>query len=103
MGERRDTSAYQIRIEGHLDSSWSTWLGGIAIRPQRGGETLLCTSPADQAALHVLLERLRDMGLVLISVECVSDGQPPGGQAPPGGTPYRGKRTTGEGDRDHKR
>jgi len=71
----REAQVYRIRIKGLLDSSWSAWLGGIAILPQPGEETLLRASLAGQAALHALLEKLRDVGLPLISVECVSDGQ----------------------------
>jgi hypothetical protein len=74
MCTSREAQVYQIRIKSLLDSSWSAWLGGIAILPQPDEETLLCASLADQAALHALLEKLRDVGLPLISVECVSDG-----------------------------
>jgi hypothetical protein len=71
----QEAQVYRIRIKGLLDSSWSAWLGGTAILPQPDEETLLCASLAGQAALHALLEKLRDVGLPLISVECVSDGQ----------------------------
>ncbi len=60
---------YEIRIEGHLDPSWSEWLEGMTIQPLESGETLLCGLLADQTALHGLLNRIRDMNLALHSVE----------------------------------
>ena len=60
---------YEIRVEGILDSSWSEWLEGMTITPLENGETLLAGSVADQAALHGLLNRIRDMNLNLIHIE----------------------------------
>ncbi len=60
---------FEIRIESHLDPSWSEWLQGMAIVPVGAGETLLSGEVADQAALHALLARIRDLNLKLISVE----------------------------------
>jgi hypothetical protein len=60
--------SYEIRVESHLDVSWSEWLGDLAITHQENGETLLTGYIADQAALHGLLNRLRDIGITLISV-----------------------------------
>jgi hypothetical protein len=60
---------YEIRIEGQLDPSWSEWLNGMTITPRETGETLLYGPVVDQAALHGLLNRIRDMNLKLISVE----------------------------------
>jgi hypothetical protein len=74
MGVNRKARAYRIRIKGHLDSSWSAWLGGATVLPQPDGETILCVSPEGQSALWALLSRLWDLGLPLICVECVSDG-----------------------------
>ncbi len=59
---------YQIRIKGHLGSQWSDWFGGMTITPEEGGETLLTGLVVDQAALHGLLRKVRDLGLPLISV-----------------------------------
>jgi hypothetical protein len=59
---------YEIRIQGELDPTWSTWLGGLDVRTARRGETLVSGPLVDQAALHGLLERIRDLGLVLLSV-----------------------------------
>jgi len=57
---------YQIRVKGHLGPQWTDWLGGMAIVPTDNGDTLL-TGPLDQAALHGLLKRVRDLGMPLIS------------------------------------
>ena len=59
---------YEIRIEGHLGESWSSWFEGMAIRHEAGGETVLCGPLADQTALHGVLMRIRDLGLPLIAV-----------------------------------
>lgn len=59
---------YQIRVKGILDSKWSDWLGGLTVTPQPNGETVLTGPVADQAALHGLLQRIRDIGLPLVSV-----------------------------------
>ena len=58
---------YQIRIKGHLGPRWSGWFGGMAITPEEGGETLLTGPVMDQAALHGLLRKVRDLGMPLIS------------------------------------
>lgn len=66
---------YQIRVKGILDARWSEWLGGLTIAPQANGETLLTGAVADQAALHGVLARIRDMNLLLLSVERMKLGQ----------------------------
>ena len=60
---------YQIRVAGVLDDSWSAWLCGLDVRPMDTGETVLTGPVRDQAALHGLLNKIRDLGLVLLSVE----------------------------------
>ncbi len=62
------TSIYSIRLEGHLDQSWSEWLDGMTITSVENGETLLSGVVVDQAALHGLLARIRDLNLRLISI-----------------------------------
>ncbi len=65
---------YQIRIAGHLQTHWSSWFEGLAVTEADGGETLLSGPVADQAALHGLLRKVRDLGLPLLSVQCVKSG-----------------------------
>lgn len=59
---------FEIRIKGHLDQSWSDWFAGLTLTHLEGDETLLAGPLPDQAALHGLLERVRDLNLTLISV-----------------------------------
>jgi hypothetical protein len=61
---------YQIKIKGQLDQRWSNWFAGLALTSLEGDETLLSGYLSDQAALHGLLERIRDLNLTLISVNC---------------------------------
>ncbi len=59
---------YQIRIEGHLDQQWTDWFDGLTISLEEDGDTLLTGPIMDQAALHGLLKKVRDLGLPLVSV-----------------------------------
>lgn len=59
---------YAIRVKGHLDPRWSEWFEGMRLTQTEGGETLLTGPVADQAALHGLLARIRDLNLTLIAV-----------------------------------
>lgn len=59
---------YEIRLRGGLDQRWAEWLGEQQISPADDGSTLLRGPVADQAALHGLLNKLRDLGIPLISV-----------------------------------
>lgn len=59
---------YEIKIKGHLDPHWSNWFAGLMLTHLVGDETLLSGSLPDQAALHGLLERIRDLNLTLLSV-----------------------------------
>jgi len=59
---------YEIRIKGHLDGRWAGWFGGLTVTLEDNGDTLLTGPVVDQAALHGLLKKVRDLGLPLISV-----------------------------------
>jgi hypothetical protein len=61
-------TAYQIRIRGHLGRQWTDWFEGLTITLEENGDTLLTGPVVDQAALHGLLRKVRDLGMPLISV-----------------------------------
>lgn len=63
-----DTIIYTIRLKGHLDTKWAEWFDGMKIIHEPNGETLLHGNVADQAALHGLLTKARDLGLPLLGV-----------------------------------
>jgi hypothetical protein len=63
-----NTACYEIRLKGHLDPQWVTWFEGLTITLEENGDTLLCGPVADQAALHGLLRKVRDLGMPLVSV-----------------------------------
>lgn len=63
---------YEIRIEGHLDTRWVDWFDGLTITLEDNGETVLTGTVADQAALHGLLRKVRDLGMTLISVNTIA-------------------------------
>jgi hypothetical protein len=65
---------YEIRIEGHLDGRWADRFGSMTITLANNGETLLTGPVIDQAALHGLLKKVRDLGLPLVSVNRVRPG-----------------------------
>ncbi len=66
--DRNQSMIYQIRIKGHLSPQRADWFGGLTITPEDNGETLLSGPVVDQAALHGLLRKVRDLGLPLLSV-----------------------------------
>lgn len=65
---------YEIRIKGHLDDRWVQWFDGLTITLEETGNTLLSGPVSDQAALHGLLKKVRDLGLPLVSVSPVEPG-----------------------------
>jgi hypothetical protein len=74
---------YQIRLRGHLGRQWAEWFGDVTITLEDNGETLLTCPVVDQAALHGLLRKVRDLGLPLISVTPVKSGQAGGSDVKP--------------------
>ena len=66
---------YQIRIQGQLGREWTDWFGGLTITLEDNGETLLTGLVVDQAALHGVLRKVRDVGMPLLSVSRVEPGQ----------------------------
>ena len=69
-------TVYQIRIKGHLGSQWTDWFEGLTITLEDNGDTLLTGPVVDQAALHGLLKKVRDLGMPLVSVSPVEPGPP---------------------------
>ena len=69
---------YQIRIKGHLGHQWTDWFEGLTITLEEDGDTLLTGPVIDQAALHGLLKKVRDLGMPLVSVSPVEPGQTDG-------------------------
>ena len=78
MSNKRDSKPnpdepmiYQIRIKGHLDHQWKSWFENATITLEEDGDTLLTLPVVDQAALHGLLKKIRDLGMPLLSVNRV--------------------------------
>jgi hypothetical protein len=71
-----DPANYEIRIKGHLDSRWAAWFDGMNLSTHRDGTTLLSGLVVDQSALHGLLQKVRDVGLPLLSVTQLEPDQP---------------------------
>ena len=67
-GDRPEARRYEIRLGGHLDAHWAAWFDGLAVSHQGDGTTVIRGPVTDQAALHGLLQRVRDLGLPLVSV-----------------------------------
>ena len=94
---RHEATQYEIRLKGHLDGSWADWLGGMSLTHESDGTTVVGLV-ADQAALHGLLQKLRDIGVTLISVN-ESEPEPPLGLSDPGSEPV----PTTDSDIPHER
>lgn len=67
-GDRHEAGRYEIRLKGHLDTRWAAWFDGLSLTHHSDGTTVIHGRIADQAALHGLLQKVRDTGLPLISV-----------------------------------
>ena len=74
LNRKTDSSqamVYQMRLQGHLGRQWTEWFGGLTITLEENGDTLLTGPVVDQAALHGLLRKVRDLGMPLLSVNHV--------------------------------
>jgi hypothetical protein len=68
IGEGNRADRYQIRLQGHLDARWAAWFDGLVLTQDSDGTSVLSGPVVDQAALHGLLQKVRDTGLPLLSV-----------------------------------
>jgi hypothetical protein len=75
QGNQHEPRIYEIRIQGHLDDRRAVWFEGMTLTREDNGATLLTGPVIDQAALHGLLRKVRDLGLPLIAVARISPGQ----------------------------
>ncbi|HLJ34833.1 MAG TPA: hypothetical protein VKU38_14320 [Ktedonobacteraceae bacterium] len=73
--EKAQPMVYQIKIKGHLGREWTNWFDGLTLTALGNGDTLLTGPVFDQAALHGLLRKVRDLGVPLLSVNRVEPGQ----------------------------
>lgn len=71
--DRREAGRYEVRVRGHLDGRWAAAFDESSFTHEEGGQTVIHGPVADQAALHGLLQRVRDIGLSLVSVTRVED------------------------------
>jgi hypothetical protein len=72
--KQNQQQCYEIRLKGHLDDRWAEWFEGLTITLEEDGDTRLTGPVIDQAALHGLLKKVRDLGLPLVSVSPVEPG-----------------------------
>jgi hypothetical protein len=76
-GERPEIGRYEIRVRGHLDARWASWFDGLTLANEDDGTTILSGPVIDQAALHGLLQKVRDLGLSLVSVKHINADDTP--------------------------
>jgi hypothetical protein len=96
-GDRHEPGRYEIRLRGHLDQRWAAWFDGLSLSRETDGTTIIHGPVADQAALHGLLQKVRDTGLPLVLVTCVErDPAEMPGNEPRQGDPVSSDRPSGE-------
>lgn len=76
VNDRLEAGRYEIRLQGHLDTRWGAWFDGLRLEHESDGSTILHGPVADQAALHGLIQKVRDLGLPLVSVTRVGADPP---------------------------
>jgi hypothetical protein len=74
---QHETGRYELRVDGHLDDHWAEWFGELRLRRETDGTTTLSGPVTDHAALHSYLIKIRDLGLVLISVRTIHNPSDP--------------------------
>jgi hypothetical protein len=72
-GANEMSGLYSIRIKGHLDGRWAGWFGGMTIAVEDNGDSIITGPIVDQAALHGMLKKVRDLGMPLLSVNRIGD------------------------------
>ncbi len=70
-----DPACYKIRVKGHLSEQWANWFDGLTLENLPDGHAVLCGRLPDQSALYGVLNSIRDIGLTLISVNCVEESE----------------------------
>jgi hypothetical protein len=75
-GNHNGAGWYEIRLKGHLDSRWAAWFDGLSLTHDSDGTTVISGPVLDQAALHGLLQRVRDVGIPLVSVAQIDPDEP---------------------------
>jgi hypothetical protein len=75
-GRWHEGGRYEIRLKGHLETRWAAWFDGLTLTHEDDGTTTIHGPIVDQAALHGVLQRIRDLGLPLVSVTQISADQP---------------------------
>ena len=75
-GPHHSPRRYEIRLRGHLHSRWAAWFDGLSLTSENDGTTIIYGPVTDEAALHGLLQKVRDLGLPLVSVTQVEPSQP---------------------------
>ena len=88
-GHHDNPGWYEIRLKGHLDARWAAWFDGLTLSHDSDGTTIIHGPVADQAALYGLLQKTRDVGLPLISVNYVEPGPAPMPPPRPGNSAIR--------------
>ena len=74
--ESAASSRYEIRVSGHLGQRWASWFDGLTLTTEDDGSTVISGPVVDQAALHGLLQKLRDLGITLLSLTRTAPGPP---------------------------
>ena len=82
-GGRHAPGRYEIRLQGRLEARWAAWFDGLSLSHESDGTTVLRGPVVDQAALHGLLQRVRDLGLPLVAATRISSAQADGPNAGP--------------------